>query len=354
MNLIAGQLRRRDRCHRVSDHETEVDLKSMNLESPPFIIAGLLPARLTVLAAPPKTGKSWLCLDICCAVATGKVFWGCSTIQGDALYLDLEGREWRINERLNAMNQVVPKQLFISPDAASIDAGLLTQLHAWINDRPNPRVIVIDTITRIKRGARRGENSYEADSRMYSPLQKLATENGLAIVAVTHLRKHHGYLVDDPFENIMGSTGLFGVADAAWMIKGRRSDKEMTFIATGRDFDPINNTIQFNHELCRREMIGDCEAITEEKEKASYDTSPLIITINRLMDKNECLQIIATELYAAIAQHTGKYPADTPAVLGKLLRKFAPQLQKYDKIAYVPACTGGRKGRLHAFTRNTL
>ena len=57
-------------------------------------------------------------------------------------------------------------------------------------------------------------------------------EKQIAIVLITHLRKMKS---DDPFEQIMGSTGMTGIADAAWVMKRGRCDSEATLLITGRD-----------------------------------------------------------------------------------------------------------------------
>ena len=111
---------------------TSADLNGKMYARPPFIVDGFLCAGLTLLAAPPKTGKSFLALDLACCVAEGKPFWGFSTVQGDVLYCDLEGTEWRTQERFPAVGrkskQDCPASLSLAYKAAPVDAGLIGQL----------------------------------------------------------------------------------------------------------------------------------------------------------------------------------------------------------------------------------
>ena len=326
------------------------DLAGMNIRPPRFIIQGLLPIGLTVLAAPPKFGKSWLVLDLCCAVASGENFWGLPTEKGCVLYIDLEGREWRTNERLKAMKRDAPEGLFITHNTAGLDEGLLSQIREFIGHEPNIRLIVIDTVGRVKGGARRGENSYESDSRIYAPLQRFATERELAIIAVTHLRKSSTAQSDDPFEAITGSMGLMGVADTAWMLRGKRSDEEKTFLATGRDINPVENLVSFNKTLCRWELLGDSDALKEARALTVYETSPLIRTVRKLVQEGGGgLRIKMSDLYVEIANLTGEYPANSPAALGKLVKSYAPTLKRRDSILYIPSNNGGAGGRVHEF-----
>ena len=53
---------------------TAVDLQSAELGETRYIVIDLLPQGLSLLASPPKYGKSWLVLDLCLAVASGGHF----------------------------------------------------------------------------------------------------------------------------------------------------------------------------------------------------------------------------------------------------------------------------------------
>ena len=55
-----------------------------------FVVSGLLPQGLHVLAGAPKVRKSWLALHLCLCVAQGKPIWELLVTKGDALYLCIE------------------------------------------------------------------------------------------------------------------------------------------------------------------------------------------------------------------------------------------------------------------------
>ena len=332
------------------------ELDEKEFAPPPFVVSGMLPAGLTVLAAPPKTGKSWLCLDLCCAVAEGMPFWGLDTDKGSTLYLDLEGREWRVKTRFEAMQRKAPAGLYLVHEVPRLGEGLLEQLDDWAKRVPNPRLIVIDTIARVKAFNRRGETSYDGDTRMFAPLQGFALECGIAVLAITHLRKSSGLAVNDPFEAITGSMGQFGTADGAWLISGARADAEKRFLATGRDYEPVELAITFSRDKCRWEALGDCEALQEARARSEYDSSPLVQTIRKLVQEGGgMVRCTASDLYQNIATQTGQYPAETPTALGLLLRKTAAMFARYDGIYYCAPCkNGGNGGRQHTFTQKPL
>ncbi len=66
-------------------------LMCKELPSIRYIVDGLLPQGLAILASPPKYGKSWLALDLCISVALGEPFFGLKTEPCDTLYW-----HWRI------------------------------------------------------------------------------------------------------------------------------------------------------------------------------------------------------------------------------------------------------------------
>ena len=101
------------------------DLYGKTIERPPTIVQGMIPAGLTVLAGAPKRGKSWLSLMLALCVAGGEPFLGAQTTQGDVLYLDLESKQYRVQDRLRKL--IVgraPESLYITHESDRLEAGL--------------------------------------------------------------------------------------------------------------------------------------------------------------------------------------------------------------------------------------
>ena len=109
------------------------------IEPPQFIVQSLLAEGLTVLAGPPKYGKSFLSMDLCCSVATGKPFLGFSTVQSQVLYLCLEDSKGRIKKRLTEVkhDNLVAKNLFFVMSAPDMDNGLFDALEGFLKDHPD-------------------------------------------------------------------------------------------------------------------------------------------------------------------------------------------------------------------------
>ena len=241
-------------------------LYGVRLERPPLIIQGIIPAGLSVLAGAPKRGKSWLALAMGIAVATGAPFLDMGTKQGDVLYLDLESRQYRVQDRLaQLMPGNFPERLWITHDAQAMNAGLLDQLEEWCAEHPATSLVIIDTLGRVKGGGRRAENAYEADTRIFGELQRFAQRHKLAVLVVHHLKKSGGRGEDsDPVERISGSMGLAGVCDAIMLLDGKREEAESTLSITARDFERAEYVLRFEGGVWALQS-ADMEAWREEQ-----------------------------------------------------------------------------------------
>ena len=71
---------------------------------PVWAIPAILPVGLSVLAGPPKVGKSWLALQFAQAVASGGMALGFPVEFGRVLYLALEDPSRRLKERMVKQN----------------------------------------------------------------------------------------------------------------------------------------------------------------------------------------------------------------------------------------------------------
>src|SRR3712207_5876754 len=135
-----------------------------------WIVPELIPEGLTLLAGPPKIGKSWLCLDLALAVAGyGQFLDEVEVETGDVLYLALDDTQRRLQERIRRLlgEKPVPERLDIfSADhsAPSLVDGGLELVEQWMASHADPRVLIVDTWwkwTRPRRGEKRAIDRQE-------------------------------------------------------------------------------------------------------------------------------------------------------------------------------------------------
>lgn len=253
------------------------DLEDKTLLPPQMIVEGLLPVGLTVLAGAPKTGKSWLILQLAYSVATGGTFLGRPTAYGDCLYIDLEGSQYRIKERMSALGYSFPQELQISHTAPALNDGLLDELEVWWACTNNPQMVIVDTVGRLKSAGNKTLNAYENDSIVFSPLQKFALEKKLAIILVTHLKKREAFSRTEDLdwvERITGSMGLAGCADALWGLFRKRNENTGFFRTTARDVEGVDLVCQFDN--------GEWQFVSDNVIDHEFRNSPIVQFISQL------------------------------------------------------------------------
>lgn len=228
------------------------DLQNKEFEERYYAVQNMIPEGETVIAAPPKTGKSWLMLDMCLKVAEGKPFLGFDTKQSDTLYLALEDGDSFEQERLNIVTggAQAPKNFhFVFSNVMPMNEGFLLQLEELLKVFPNIKVIVIDTLQFVKYRQGKSESAYECDYRTGRDLKEFAEKNHLAIVVVTHTTKM--IHIEDEMSNVSGTNGVTGAADAVIVLsKEKRTDKEAKMFITGRKVRQSMHSVKFDDSKC--------------------------------------------------------------------------------------------------------
>lgn len=223
---------------------TVPELYAAQFPAPPFVVPGLLPAGVSILAGRPKAGKSWLALQIAAAVATGGAVFGRPVAPGSVLYLALEDSPRRLRDRLH--RQSVPAGAAITFYTRwDLDGGCGLQL---LQERAaGCALAVIDTFSRIAGPA--DQMDIAQMTLLLSILQQGAAHSGLAVLLVDHHRKS-AQADADPVDDIMGSTAKAGVVDAALGLYRRRDGSPTLLKVTGRDVEERQLAVRFDAETC--------------------------------------------------------------------------------------------------------
>lgn len=219
----------------VHEHEEEpidgvfTDLFAASREPPRWVVKDLIPAGLTFIGAPPKSGKSTITMAMALMVADfpcvafppflrevpepGRVMvFSAEATAGELL--DMVEGGLRVKGEANGGIVICDDPFMWRLD----DDDGLTQLLRWLVLR-RPRLVIIDPL-------RDFHSLEEKDSghmnRLLRPLQKWAKETASAVVIVHHVKKKQtgdgkedeGYTPDD----LRGTTALHGIADGVLMI----------------------------------------------------------------------------------------------------------------------------------------
>ena len=233
------------------------------LKSNPYIVENLLYPGLYILAGAPKIGKSWLALDLCLSVAEGEPFLKHETHRGQVLYLALEDSLLRLQNRLYEFTEEPAESLQFSTLAKTIGNGLEQQLEDAKRRLPDLRLIVIDTLQKVRRTV---DVKYGSDYSELGALKSVADKLGIAILLIHHTRKERD---SDPFNMISGTTGLNGCADGSFVLtRDSRSDKTGKLYCTGRDIESTELSLRFD---------GHRWSVTDEVESHKPDTFSFVV-----------------------------------------------------------------------------
>ena len=210
-----------------------------------FIVDGLIPQGVNVLSGAAKIGKSWLMLWLGLQVSQGLPVWGIPTMHCDVLYLCLEDTQRRIKDRLFDLTNDPPKSFHLSVTCGLIGNGLEEEIINFLEDFPKTKLVIIDTLQKVRdsRGSAGKTGMYGNDYDDISAIKKIADERDISIILVHHLRKLKDG--DDPFNEVSGSTGITGAADTNYVLKRKRSSRDATLLACGRDVEYQELTLRF-------------------------------------------------------------------------------------------------------------
>lgn len=225
------------------------------LETPP-LVPGLVPPGMVILCGRPKTAKSFLALQLAYEAAIGGAILGRDIDGGDVLYLALEDTDARVYKRLRRLTggQPFPPNLKLIFKFRADTQALEKKITEWMASVKRPRLVVVDTLARIKRKRGHGSDDYHDITDALGPLQELALDNDIAILFVHHAKKDgkgKREADDDIFELVLGSTGLVGVADAIILLRRPRESLEGELHVTARDFPEACIPIKFDDETLR-------------------------------------------------------------------------------------------------------
>jgi RecA-family ATPase len=212
------------------------------------VIEGLLFSGVYIFAGAPKVGKSFFMAQLGYHISNGINLWNYSVLKGTVLYLALEDDYSRLQKRLSRMFGTESTEDFhFATHAKNLSDGLNAQLKRFIQENNNTKLIIIDTLQKIREIG--GEKySYASDYDIVTQLKKFADNHNICILIVHHTRKQGA---DDSFDTISGTNGLLGAADGGFVMqKEKRTDNKATLEIIGRDQLDQRLHLLFDREHC--------------------------------------------------------------------------------------------------------
>ena len=318
----------------------------------PFLVEGTC-----ILSAKPKLGKSWLALGMCIAVARGEDFLGYKTRKCSTLYLDLETSESLQQKRLRKMLQGEdpPQNFYLDTETDSLENGFIEQIEHYLQDDPNIGIVVIDVFQIIRSASKNvKETEYEHAYRDITPLNELAQKHHISIILVCHDRK--AVDPDDPFSNILGSTGLQGAATQMMVMFRKRKDDPIHISVKGKTIDGLPE-LNVKLENAQWSIVDGVDTAEREKrermeEFANSDIRRAVLKIAEanVLWKGRCSSLIND------AVDMGIPIIDSPKTIGGFLHRHQGLFLKEDKIkiTIIDNGSGGKIYKIEKFTVDTV
>ncbi|MFG0316316.1 MAG: AAA family ATPase [Planctomycetota bacterium JB042] len=200
------------------------------MKEPDYVVDGILPeGALAAIYGRPKTGKTFVAIDLVLSVVTGRKWMGRTTKQGPVVYVAAEGGP-RLRRRFIAWEEDrdrVEDGFYLVPEPVRPgDPDDLEKLRRFVSGMdPKPRIIVLDTVARcILPG---DENSNHDMSNFVEGLGGLQREFGCTVLLIHHT----GH--EDSRER--GASALRGAVDT--LIRVRETDRTMTLTCEAQKDD---------------------------------------------------------------------------------------------------------------------
>lgn len=221
-----------------TDLPQEFDLEELaEMDLPPieWLVQDFLPPGLSLLASPPKFGKSYLTLQLALCVADGQPFLSLPTRKCDVLYYDLESGHHIIKNRLMpimAHHDIARSRLkgrFHFRLTADPHGEAVNEVDAYLTAHPGTKLVVIDLFQMV-RGEEdtRGKSAYQLDYAAFTRWRNMALSHpDVAVILVHHTNKGKH---DNWQDQISGSNGIAGATHTNFVLskfgKQGMSDEE--------------------------------------------------------------------------------------------------------------------------------
>ena len=345
-----GWLLKRDKY----DSEDFSDILDKKIEPRTWLVEGLISTGLTLLAAPPKIGKSFMMLQLMQCVLEGTDFLGMKCHRHEVEYMALEDDERRIIERgrLQRKGKAKPSRgAHISLKAPTMDRNALLDVIAEKLERfPKIKLFIIDTLQKVRRTKTvTTKADYQVDYDEIGYLKEFADDNKISIIVIHHTRK----MVDevDPFNNILGNTALQGAVDSMLVINNRKTE-QIIMHCKGRDIE--NNALVIDLDDNKKggtfmwKLVGTPEQQAELARLHQYENNPIVVTIKKLLEMHPSgWGGSSTDLINQIYDITGRVVVANAGQVGKELSLLSSSLYR-DGIVHQKGRNSSK--REHFFT----
>lgn len=240
------------------------------------IVEGLIFNGTYLFVGAPKVGKSFFMAQLGYHVSMGIPLWGFPVAKGTVLYLALEDDYARLQRRLSKMfGMEGSSNLHFATQSKALNQGLEEQLHKFVKEHEDARLIIIDTLQKV-REASGDKLSYGNDYEIVTKLKRFSDQYGICLLVVHHTRKMES---SDSFDMISGTNGLLGAADGTFIMqKEKRTENKAVLEVAGRDQQDQRLFLNFNREQCVWELTKSETELWKEPVDSVLESLATVVT----------------------------------------------------------------------------
>jgi len=231
---------------------------------PVWIVPEMLPSGMGFLHGKPKSGKSWLMMQVACAKATGGRVFDKKIDPGRVLYFALEDHPRRLKSRAN--RQMWPHdtpidfvlfEAFIREFGSLLEGG--AERIAYLIEAHGYALVVVDTFSKAIGMHMRSSESNDAGAitKALAALQSLAQTQNACVMFIDHQSKATNQESGDAIGDVYGSVAKAAVSDVMWGLFRERGKMGATLNITGRDIDEATLLLNFDKEFGLWNYEGD-------------------------------------------------------------------------------------------------
>ena len=319
------------------------DLMNKRLNPIRFCVEDFLPTGLALLAGEPKLGKSFFALDLSLHVANGEPFFENNVNPSSVLYYALEDPERRLKDRLDGFCEEAPKNLYLPTSAPTIAQGLTTQISDYVAKDPSIKLVIIDTLQKIRDPHHVVDMSYSRDYAELQILKKLADSLDICILLIHHTRKGKD---ENPFHRILGTQGIMGTADTIFVLEHDSKHLNQAILhATGRDIESFDMKLKRNSENGAWDFVSNSNTAPKD-----FLAEPLIALVDHMSkvmtykgDNTTLCEAINKQLKNPITPRRMKQlmnrNEDRLRTLGLTYESYPSNGKRYVSVTYAPIQT---------------
>ena len=211
---------------------TAAELLNMDLPEPKWVIPNLIPAGLSLIAGPPKIGKSYLLLKLAKDITDAG---------GNVLYFAGEDSSVLLKSRMKQLSIDCNQRLLVICGRDGLLAKPnkhLEKVQYFMHIRQFDAVF-LDNMELVLPDRAKQSDDYAYFYKHLPEWAALAARENTAIVMTHHTRKEsHG----DPFKSILGSQAIMGCCDSVFVLERGSQANQFSLHATGKfSIDAVHN-----------------------------------------------------------------------------------------------------------------